>query len=143
MWTSCKNKLRLVFIYSIGVLPKNNSMIAVLFDIAITSIHIVYVIICICAKISNDISCASYYSAIINYTSALGRMQCPIKSYPWKGQAIAMLLTDQFSIYLCWDIRWTKRKMYPTFGCAFGKYTKSKSSKLQSRAWLIRSFFLD
>ena len=100
------------------------TMIAVLFDIAITSIHIVYVIICICAKISNDISCASYYSAIINYTSALGRMQCPIKSYPWKGQAIAMLLTDQFSIYLCWDTHWTKRKMYPPFGCAFWQIYK-------------------
>ena len=57
-------------------------MIAVLFDIAITSIYIVYVTICICAKISNDISCASYYSAVINYTSALDRIQCPTKSYP-------------------------------------------------------------
>ena len=82
------------------------TMLAEWFDIVITTIHIVYFMICFCAKISNDINCASYYSAIINYTSALDRMQCPIKSYSWKNRAIS----TNWPIFYLFMLRYTLEK---------------------------------
>ena len=65
-----------------------------------------YFMICFCAKISNDINCASYYSAIINYTSALDRMQCLIKSYSWKNRAIS----TNWPIFYLFMLRYTLEK---------------------------------